>query len=302
MNEDRPDSASTNWMREGRGIAPRVKWTCSADGPLTALDLAAETGEVFAADESGSLFRLDRTGRIAALTRFHDPVRILDWSDDGRFGVAVVGEATLHRLDREFQSVWKLDLPEVCVSAAISPFGTHIAAGLASAKNFICSEHKRIEGDFESVRPLAYLKWASAEPLLVGAGQHDLLAAYTVSGEVIWQEKLWSNIGDIALTGESDLIYLAAYHHGVQTFDGEGTNIGTYAVDGTVSKVAASFEPHRVIAATLERTLYWLDADGQLLWTTTAPEELTALHCDPLGEWIVCGFDSGRLIRLDWGG
>ncbi len=302
MSDDPPDSAAANWMRQGRGIGPRVKWTCSADGPLTAMDLAVETGEIFAADESGSLFRLDRQGRITALTHFRDPVRILDWSDDGRFGVAVIGESSLHRLDRDFQSVWKLDLPEVCVSAAIAPYGTHIAAGLANAKNFICSEHKQHEAAFDSVRPLTYLKWAASEPVLLGAGQHDLLCCYTVSGEVVWQEKLWSNVGDLVVTGDADIVYLAAYHHGMQTFDGEGNNIGTYAVEGTVSKVGASFEPHRVIAATMERTLYWLDADGQLLWTTTAPEEITSLMCDPLGEWVVCGFDSGRLIRLDWGG
>jgi hypothetical protein len=299
MSDDTSPSIG-DWYRRGRGIGPTLKWTCNADGPLTALDLALETGEVFAADEAGTLFRLDRQGRIAALTRLRDPVRVLDWSDDGRFGVAVTGESTLHRLDHDLQSVWKVNLPEVCVSAAISPYGTHLAAGMANGRNIIYSEHKRREAEFESVRPLAHLKLAATVPLLIGAAEHNLLCCHTLAGESVWQQKLWSNAGGFSMTGDAETIYLAAYHHGVQTFDGDGENIGAYVVEGTVSRVSASFEAQRLIAATLERHLYWLDVDGQMLWAAETPEDVAAVRCDPLGEWAVCGFDSGRIARLDW--
>jgi hypothetical protein len=299
MSDDTSPSIG-DWYRRGRGIGPTLKWTCNADGPLTALDLALETGEVFAADEAGTLFRLDRQGRIAALTRLREPVRVLDWSDDGRFGVAVTGESTLHRLDHDLQSVWKVNLPEVCVSAAIAPYGTHLAAGMANGRNVVYSEHKRRESEFESVRPLAHMKLAATTPLLVGAAEHNLLCCHTLAGEVVWQQKLWSNAGGFSMTGDAEVIYLAAYHHGVQTFDGEGENIGAYVVEGTVSRISTSFEAQRLIAATLERHLYWLDVDGQMLWAAETPEDISAVRCDPLGEWVICGFDSGRIARLDW--
>ena len=120
------------------------------------------------------------------------------------------------------------------------------------------------------------------------------------SGESVWQQKLWSNAGGFSMTGDAETIYLAAYHHGVQTFDGDGENIGAYVVEGTVSRVSASFEAQRLIAATLERHLYWLDVDGQMLWAAETPEDVAAVRCDPLWEWAVCGFDSGRIARLDW--
>lgn len=299
MSDD-SSSLSGDWYRKGRGIGPTLKWTCKADGPLTALDLALETGEVFAADEEGTLFRLDAQGRIAALTRLREPIRVLDWSDDGRFGVAVSGEATLHRLDHDLQSIWKVNLPEVCVSAAISPYGTHLAAGMANGRNVIYSEHKRRESEFESVRPLAHLKLAAMTPLLIGAAEHNLLCCHTLAGEVVWQQKLWSNAGGFSMTGDADVIYLAAYHHGIQTFDGDGENIGAYVVDGTVSRVSTSFEAQRLIAATLERHLYWLDVDGELLWAAETPDDISAVRCDPLGESAVVGFESGRIARLDW--
>lgn len=300
MSDDPSPAEIANWHRRGRGIGPKIKWSCTADGPLTALDLALETGETFVADEAGTLFRIDRQGRIAALTRLREPIRVLDWSDDGRFGVAVTGEATLHRLDRDLQSVWKLNLPEVCVSAAIAPFGTHLAVGMANGRNVVFSEHKHRESEFETVRPLSYLCLASGAPLLIGAAEHSLLCCHTLAGDPLWQQKLWSNVGGVCASGNAEVVYLAAYHHGIQTFDGEGESIGAYVLEGTVRRVAASFEPQRLIAGTLERQLYWLDIDGQLLWAANTPEDIVALVCDPLGEWAVCGFDSGRVVRLDW--
>jgi len=297
---DDPSPAAADWHRRGRGIGPTLKWTCNADGPLTALDLAIETGEVFAADEAGTLFRLDRQGRIAALTRLREPVRVLDWSDDGRFGVAITGEATLHRLDYDLQSIWKVNLPEVCVAAAIAPYGTHMVACMANGHNVVYSEHKHRECEFETIRPLSHLQLAASAPLLIGAAEHSLLCCHSLSGEQLWQQKLWSNSGGVCITGDAEMVYLAAYHHGIQTFDGEGQSIGAYVVDGTVSRISSSFEAQRLIAATLERQLYWLDVDGELLWAANAPSDITAVRCDPLGEWAICGFDAGRIVRLDW--
>jgi len=54
------------------------------------------------------------------------------------------------------------------------------------------------------------------------------------------------------------------------------------------------------VVTTLERQLYWLDSDGELLWAAHPPDDVCCLGCDPLGNGIMCGFNSGRLIRLDW--
>ncbi len=302
MPGDRHVPNSPDWIRSGRGIGPDLKWTFTAEGPLTCLKLLPETGEVVGADESGMLFRLDGRGRIAALTRVRHPVRVLDWSADGSCGVAVVGESTLHQFDRDFQSIWKIDLPEICMAVAIAPYGTHIVACLADARSIIINHHRRREAEFETIRPLSFARFSTAEPILISAAEHGLLCSHSLAGEELWYEKLWSNVGGIDMTGDASLIYLAAYHHGIQTIDGDGGSVGSYIVDGTVNHVAVSYEPNRLLASTLERHLYWLDADGQMLWATTAPDDVALLQCDALGEWCVCGFEQGRVLRLDWGG
>lgn len=302
MPRNRPVPDPPDWLRGGRGISPDLTWTFTAEAPLTCLKLIPETGEVIGADEGGMLFRLDRRGGIAALTRLKHAVRVLDWSGNGKWGVAIVGEGTLHRFDRDFQSVWKIDLPEVGIAAAISPFGTHMVACMADAKNVIVGMHRRREAEFETMRPLSHVRLCLAEPVLIAAAEHGLLCCHSIAGQELWHEKLWSNVGGIDITGDASLIYLASYHHGIQTFDGDGGSVGSYIVEGTVNRVAVSYEPGRVLASTLERHLYWLDADGEMLWATTAPDDISLLQCDPFGEWCVCGFEQGRVMRLDWGG
>jgi len=57
----------------------------------------------------------------------------------------------------------------------------------------------------------------------------------------------------------------------------------------------------RLVASTVEKGLIWLDSDGEILWFCETPEETVSVRCDPLGTGFVCGFDSGRIVRLDWG-
>ncbi len=302
MNDDpsRPPGPPPDWVRKGRGIGPSVRWTFTTEAPLTGLALARETGEVLAADEIGSLYRIDRRGEYSAVNRIREPIRQVAFSDDGQFAAALAGETQVHRFDRQLQTQWHLDLPEQCLQVAIDPYGQYIAVSLADGGNLIFNAQKRRVAGFASIRPLTHLKFLTAEPALLGAAEHGLLCCHSLTGDCQWEEKLWSNVGRLAATGDGELIYIAGFNHGVQTFDGSGAPIGSYIVEGTVNRIATSYEPHRLIASTVEKHLYWLDADGELLWATVTPEHVAQLSCDPFGEWAVCGFANGQVICLDW--
>lgn len=299
---DSPSPAGADWIRGGRGNSPRLSWSFVAEGSLTALTLARESGEVFLADDTGILCKLDRLGRIAALTRLHEPVRSLSWSDDGRCGAAVCGETSVHYFNHVLQSQWKLDSAEVPLAVAVAPFGSHLLVTCADGVNRVYDANKKRLASFETMRPLAFAQFIAAEPGLVAAAEHGLLCRHRLTGEQVWSDKLWSNVGGLALAGDGRLVFLAAFTHGVQVYDGEGETVGSYLLDGTVSRIDVSYEAQRIAAATIERTLYWLDADGELLWSTTPPDGIEAIRCDPLGEWIICGLKCGRVFRLDWGG
>jgi hypothetical protein len=121
-------------------------------------------------------------------------------------------------------------------------------------------------------------------------------------GEQIWNEKLWSNVGDMAVSGDGRNLYLAGFTHGVQVFDGEGGSAqGAFVTEGTVSLVSCGYAKKVLVAATLERHLFAVNDAGESQWNLTMPEDLNRVLMSPLADWLVLGFNSGRIVRLDVG-
>ncbi|HWL09949.1 MAG TPA: WD40 repeat domain-containing protein [Planctomicrobium sp.] len=300
-NADESDFRNGPSWLSGRGLAPTLKWRVGTDGTLACLCLSRETGEIFSADQTGTIHRIDRKGNIAGLTRVSPSIVSLVWSDDGTQGAAIIGEDEVVRLGQSLKTVHKLSLPDVCLGLAISPYGNHLAVSLANGKTLIYNERSKKIAQFETLRPLSFLQFCSTESLLFGAAENGLVCCFNLTGAEVWQERNLANVGKLAITGEGDLVYTASFAHGVQAFDGDGSFIGAYIVDGTVNRVDASFEPDRVIVSTVERSLYWMDADGDQLWSTNVDNPIVDVLCDPLGEWVVVGLQDKGIYHLDWG-
>ncbi len=298
---DESDARNKPKWLTGRGLAPTLKWKVGTDGPLKSLCMSRETGDLFAVDQTGSVSRVDRSGRIAGLTRLSSSIVDLVWSDNGSQGAAIIGENEVVRLDSSLKTGNKLSLPDVCLAVAISPYGNHLAVSLAGGQTLIYNERNKKIAQYETLRPLSFLAFCSTEPLIFGAAEHGLICCCNLDGAEIWHERNLANVGKLVITGEGDLMYTASFAQGVQAFDGDGSFIGSYLMDGTVNRLDVSFEPDRVIVSTVERSLFWLDADGDQLWTTTVDDQVVDVLCDPLGEWIIVGFQNQGLYRLDWG-
>lgn len=291
----------SEWLTSGRGIPPEQRWTVTLDGPLACMELSRETGEVLAVDATGGVYRFDRRGRIQALTRgFHD-VEALAADDVGRVGAVLKGDSALMLFSRQLKVQWSVELGSPTGAVAMDPHGHYVAVSLANGQTVIFDRYKRRITQFDTVRPLSFLQFLASEPAVIGAAEYGLLCAHELKGPVIFSQKLWSNVGDLCVTGDGAAIYLAAFNFGIQTFDSDGELRGSYVLEGTPNHVSATFVPKRLIVTTLEGNIYWLDADGERLWASQLPEELREVRCDPLGTGIVCGFSSGRILRLDWG-
>jgi hypothetical protein len=293
--------AEHRWLDEGRGLAPECTWSFAADAPLVGLELARESGETIVADAAGSVYLLDPRGRILTLSRGLHALHDIAWSDTGTTGAVIVDETHLSILSRQLRVLWSLDLHEQIRAIAVDPFGEHFAASLAGGETRILNLNRKTVARFATTRPLSYVRFVTTETDLVGAADNGLVCRYHLDGEPIWNEAWWSNIGDLSLTGDGTTIFIAGLNLGIQRFDGSGNSQGTYVLEGTPNRVANSFMLKRVATATIERGLVWLDSDGEILWAAQSPEPVGSLRCDPLGSGIVCGFESGRVLRLDWG-
>ena len=288
------------WLINGSGQTPELAWSFATDAPLVWLELAKESGEVLAADKSGGIYLLDRNGRVIAVTRGQMPIRGLAWADNGAAGVALIGNSRLHWFSRQLEFRSQYELPDTAVAVAVDSHGEYVAVSLVSGTNLVFDGPRKPIHRFESQRPFAKLLFLPEVAGLVGVADYGLLSCRSFTGAVRWEEKLFSNAGDIAASGNGDMVLIACFAQGITRYDSEGNQSGTYQLEGTSARVACTYLPYRIAVATMERQLYWLNARGKMIWSGEAPEDITRLVCDPLGKGLVCGFESGRIVRLDW--
>lgn len=292
-------TGSADWVQTGQGTLPAMRWSFATDAPLTDLAFARESGETLAADESGGLYRIDRRGRVQSLTRTAHQMRLVAMADDGSAGVAILDEQTLAWFDKTLQFRWTRELDDEVVGLAISPQGTHVVAALSSGMNVVYDADKHKTSSFESLRPLRYLQFVVTEPAIIAAADYGFFARYSLAGDPLWNERLWSTVNDLTITGDGSAIVLAGLAHGLQVFDGDGTSRGNFVLDGTAHRVSATYGKQRIVAATMERQLLMVETDGDLRFGLTAPEEITKVRLSPLGDFVIVGLADGHIVRLD---
>ena len=132
MNDD-----NSAWIKGVRGAAPEVRWSFSTEAPLAALELAAESGDLLAADQSGGLYRLDNRGQFLALTRGHRNVRKVAFSATANAAVVLSSDSQVSWLNEKLDVQWSFELHEACLDIAIDPYGNHFAVSLADGNNII---------------------------------------------------------------------------------------------------------------------------------------------------------------------
>ncbi|MFN0056288.1 MAG: PQQ-binding-like beta-propeller repeat protein [Planctomycetales bacterium] len=288
------------WLKAGEGKRPQSAWSFSTDAPLVALRLARETGETLAADEAGNLYSLDRRGEVRHATRIPPPIRGLAWSDVGEGGLALCGDRRLLWFDRSLTPLGYIEESERILAIAGESHGLYAAVSLESSRVALYDSDRGLVRRFQTMQPLTTIEFLAHEPALVALGDYGLLCCHTFAGPAQWRQALYVHVSDLAVTGDGQTILLACFSHGIQCYDGQGTQLGSYQLGGTVTHVATSFIPGRIAAATQEGQLYALEATGQVLWRAPLPEELRRLVCDPLGNGLLCGFQSGRIEKLAW--
>lgn len=293
-------SGRPDWLDEGQGTAPTLLWTAAADAPIVATAVARESGMTFAADESGSLYLIGRTGQIESVSRGFPEADRIAWSDTGSQGAVVTRGEDVSRIDASFETLWATTMPGEVLAIALDPFGHHLAVSLHNRRTLILNWKNKRVADFETTRPLCFLRFCATEPLLIGAANHGHLCCHDLKGDEVWNERMFSNVGDLRITGDAARILIAGYNHGVQLFDGEGTHQGSYMVEGTPKLADCTYTPENLAVATIEHQLYWLDADGEMKWSTETEEEISGLHCDPLGGAMTVAMSGGRVHRLSW--
>lgn len=289
-----------DWASDGVGTAPEVHWTFCAESRLRQVSLAWEADEVWAADDAGGLYAFDADGRLRQLTRGFPNISGLSCAATGNCAAIAFDEKKVAIVDRSLSVNWSMSLYDKIVGIACDPFGRHIAVALANRDLRVYTTNRRRLAEIEVVRPLRFLQFSTTDPTLIGAAEDGHLAAFQMTGKLLWEQRLFATCGDMAASGDLSTVLLAGFAHGIQRFQGTGANRGAFIVEGTPGKIAVSYDGSRIAAATLEKQIYWMDRSGNLRWGSETPEEVVSLHVGATGSSVIVGFAGGGITRLNW--
>ncbi len=200
--------------------------------------------------------------------------------------------------------------PSDAVSVTIDPHGRFVAVGSKGPETAFFTRHGKPAGKVETRQGLAHLRFVPSQPLLLGAATYGLLAAIelgeTAAGgldpEVIWEEKLSSNVGRLAVSGDGGMVLTSCFTHGVQRYDLQGVNEGSYHLGGTAAHAVPDFVGRSFAVATTEGDLLLLNSGGNVKWKTTLNRPAIALEVDALGRFLYYGHSTGEIVRMDFDG
>ena len=296
--------------RPSTRLDPSTTWTVVTDSPLKGLALAREAGTILAWDEGNQLYLLSVQGESLSTSRVPNRVSDAAISDEGGL-IAVLAEPErlgLLLLSADFEVQVERSAPSDASFVTIDPHGRYLAVGTRLTGLHFFNRYGKPAGRLETLEPLSHLCFVPGQPLAFGAAAFGMLVGIALepgrqSGrlepEILWNERLMSNVGRLALNGEGGMILASCYTLGIQRFDLKGRNEGSYHLGGTVSHAVPDFPGRTLAAATLEGELVVMNSAGNVRWRTTLPRPVVALEVDPLGRYLIYGHATGEIVRLD---
>lgn len=298
---------SSEPSRPSTRLQPEVAWDLVTEAPLGGLGLAREAGLVFAWDAADQLYLIDLKGEYRSVTRAPGKVVTAVCSDDGS-RIALLGEgARLWLLDADLGTVAERGVGSDPVSLAIDPHGRYVLVVSRGGGNQFFNRHGRPAGRFEAPQPLAFAAFVPDRAMLIAASAYGMIAGFTLGaegqGKLVadedWVDRQISNVGRLTTTGDGAMVLASCFTHGVQRYDLNGNNEGSYHLGGTAVHAVPDFAGRTIAVATAEGELSVLNSAGNVRWKTSLARPAAALEVDPLGRYVVYGQATGQIARLD---
>ena len=296
--------------RPSTRLEPFTTWTVVTDSPLKGLSFAREAGTILAWDEGNQLYLLSIQGESLSFSRVPNKIQSAAISDDGSLIALLVEpeDSGLVLLNADFEVENERAAPPEATFVTIDPHGRYLAVGTRQSTLHFVNRYGRPAGTLETMHSLSHLCFVPGRPMAVGAAAFGTMVGVAfepgrtqgrLDPEIIWQDRLLSNVGRLAVDGEGNMILASCYTLGIQRFDLRGHNEGSYHLGGTVSHAVPDFPGRTIAAATLEGELAVINSAGNVRWRTGLSRPVVALEVDPLGRYMIYGHSTGEIVRLD---
>ena len=259
--------------RASTRLEPYSAWTMVTDSPLKGLSFAREAGLILAWDEGNQLYLLNVQGESLSFSRVPNRISAAAISDDGSLIALLVEpeDSGLLLLNADFDIEYERASPPDSTFVTIDPHGRYLAIGTRQTTLHFVNRYGRPAGSLDTMHSLSHLCFVPGRPMAVAAAAFGTMVGVAFEPEqgrlepdVIWQDRLLSNVGRLAVDGEGGMILASCYTLGIQRFDLRGRNEGSYHLGGTVSHAVPDFPGRTIATATLEGELAVINSAGNV--------------------------------------
>ncbi len=275
-------------------------WVQHLAADLRGLALARETNGILLWAKNSWLYLLNQAGQRQAQVQTSEALAGACCADDGSAYVALGGNGDIWWLAPDLTLRWRRSLAHRGVAAALDPFGQYLAVADSRGNLHLFDRHGRQLFQVANPRPLHYLAFVPAAPLLVGCADYGLVAGFEpTTGHCLWRDGLVAHVGALTVNGDGEQILLACYTEGLQRYNQTGRNQGRVSVGEPCYLAALSFEGHLTLAASLSSRLLLLDRTWQTLCTYPLDKPAVDLALTALGDAAVVALADGRVLGFE---
>ena len=289
-------------------LTPQRAWRAVSDAPLLGMALAREANLLLTWDQALAVCLYDGDGKRIRETRVPAPLLSARISDDGSRIALLIGGPRLMVLDNDLKPI--SDRPAItgATTLDIDPHAHFIVVATRQSDCQLYAFHGKPIGKFETKQPLSHVRFVPSIPMIVGASGYGTLVGVAIEptapganlrAEVMWEERLLSNLGRLETTGDGSMILASCYNLGIQRYDIEGQNEGSYHCGGTALHAVPDFPGRLIAVATQEGELALLNRAGVVRWKDALGRPPVALELDALGRFLIYGLETGEICRLD---
>lgn len=263
------------------------------------LALAREKGWILTWDEQHWLYLLNHAGEIQAQRHIEGGLVTACAADDGSAYVALGAQGEVVWLAPDLMPRWECTLPARGGAVALDSLGQYVAVADIKGNLHVFDRLGKAVCQIEGPRQLHHLAFVPGAAAIIGASDYGLVAAFDLTGQLLWRDGLVAHIGSLTLTGDGERILCACFTEGLVSYNLAGKKLGRVEVSAPCRLASLSFDGRLTLVAWLTNQLVILDADGRNLCTYPLDKPIVALALSALGGTAYVALGDGPTLGLD---
>ncbi len=296
-------------------------------------------GELVAAGVSdGALILLDRRGEALWLRDAGAPILKLKMSSDGEFISVITADSRVHLYDKSGTPLWRMGLREPITTLSMNSTGSSVVIGSENMNTYVLDRSGKVLWGARMGGPVEDVCISANGNYVVAGSEDHSIYLLDIGGRLIWSYRTEGPIKTVAISDNGDFLLASSMDKRLYFFERTGSllwsprnpetalamdlslsarnmvvavgrEVQMLTRDGALVKrwqcrdrvldVAISTSGEFAVAASADDSVYFLDQNGEEVWSHKRLDDVTCAAIAAAGDFVVTGGRDRTLCYFD---